>query len=223
MQARANDEDARAIGDFRHGLETVHQQVDDDLLQSDAIAVHQGQVWREIEPQRHAMAECLVPYKRNGLLDDVADVEVGHLWLGFFGKLANSADHIAGAIGIANDARDGLKRLVDDRRIPFQPAQAGFAMRDNRRQRLVHFMRDRCAHLAQRRYAGDVSELRLGGMQRRLRMLGRRDVVIGFEDRYRPLPFVALQRPAAGDIDLLSGFARVNELTLPTTRARKLC
>ena len=103
-----------------------------------------------------------------------------HFRLGLFGNLANPADHIASAVGIADDLCDAMHRLVDHRCATFHQRKLGFAMSDNRDQP-IHLMGYRGAHLAKGRYARDVSEFRLGGVQCRLRMLGRGDVIVGLE------------------------------------------
>ena len=70
----------------------------------------------------------------------------------------------------------GGERLFDVWNLMAQPPQAGFAIRDDSREWLIHFMRDRCAHLSERGHARDVRELSLCALQRFLRFPGRSDI-----------------------------------------------
>jgi hypothetical protein len=45
------------IGDRRHRFEAVHHEVDDHLLQLNAIAEHRGQCGRQFRPQRHPLVQ----------------------------------------------------------------------------------------------------------------------------------------------------------------------
>src|SRR3982074_739606 len=98
------------------------------------------------------MAERLVPYQGDCLLDDVVDVELDHLRDGLPGELANPSDHAARAMGLADNLPDGVERLRYFRNLPVQPPQAGFAVGDDGRERLGYFTRARRGLFAGRRH-----------------------------------------------------------------------
>ena len=79
-------------------------------------------------------------------------------------------------MGLTDDVPYGIERLVDLRCPPIQPSQAGLPVGDDGRERLVHLMCDRRAHLSQRRHPGDVRELGLRAVQRLLRLSGCGDI-----------------------------------------------
>ena len=117
-----------------------------------------------------------MPYQGDCLLDDVVDVELDHLRGGLPGELANPSDHPARAMGLADNLPDGVERLGYFRNLAVQPPQAGLAVGDDGRERLVHFMRDRRAHFPESRHPSDVSELGLCDVQCLLRLPGRSDI-----------------------------------------------
>lgn len=74
VQLRPDQQLAPLAGDRRHCLHAVDEQLDDHLLQLDAITEHGGQPRRQFQAQGHPMAEHLAPHQRDHLADDVVDV-----------------------------------------------------------------------------------------------------------------------------------------------------
>ena len=58
-QPRLHDQLAGPAGDGGHRFETVDEQIDDDLLELDAIAKHFGETSRKVRLQRGPMAKRL--------------------------------------------------------------------------------------------------------------------------------------------------------------------
>ena len=75
---------------------------------------------------------------------------------------ADSGDDVAGAVTVGDDAAGRLARVVEQRRIALQRAQAGAAVRRDRGQRLVDLVRDRGGEFGHRRQAQGAGQLRLG-------------------------------------------------------------
>src|SRR6266446_8412415 len=122
------------------------------------------------------MAKRLPLYERDRLVDDLVDVELDDLPIGFPNELANSPHHPARPIGVIDNSSYSGERLVYVRNLAAQPTQASFAIDDNGTERLIHFMRNRRAHLSERGYASDVGEFRLCRLQCLLRLLDCSDV-----------------------------------------------
>ena len=98
---------------------------------------------------------------------------------------ADPRDHVAGPVAVGDDAARRLARIVEQRRIALQRAQAGAAIRRDRGQRLVDLVRDRGGEFGHRRQAQGAGQLRLGIAQRPLGGL-----------RARPFPPSAPHWPA---------------------------
>ena len=80
-------------------------------------------------------------------------------------------------MSVLHDIANGRAGLLEIGNIAAQPPQTCFCVGSNRSERLIHFMRDRRAHLPERGHARDVGEFGLGGLQRALGPLLILDVV----------------------------------------------
>ena len=158
---RSNEDLTGPVRDWRHSFNTVHQKVDNHLLQLDPIAENRGQCGREFRPQRHPMAEHFTLHQKDSLADDIVDVQRYHLRLAPFGECTNPLDHFARPIGVPDDALHGGSHLVRARRLEGEQSQANLAVGDDRGERLVNFVGDRGRQLSQSHHAADVREIRL--------------------------------------------------------------
>ena len=166
----------RAVGDLRHGVHGVRDQVQQHLLELHLVAQNRLQMGGQVGVQRHAVPLQVAAGERQHFLDGVVEVELRQLRPGFHGERPQAVDHVARAVGILHDARDRLPRRIKIGRVPAQPAQAGIAAGGDGGQRLVDLMRDRGGQLAQGRQAGRMREVRLRLMQAFLGTFGRGDV-----------------------------------------------
>ena len=80
----------------------------------------------------------------------------------------DALDHAARALRLADDLRDGVQGLIDVGSLAGQPPHRGAGIGRDGGKRLIHLVRDRGAHLAQRRDAAGMSKLRLRIAQRLL-------------------------------------------------------
>ena len=79
-------------------------------------------------------------------------------------------------MSILYDIANGRAGLLEVRNIAAQPAQTCLCVGNNRSKRLIHFMRDRRAHLSERADARNVGELGLSHLQGFLRLPGCGDI-----------------------------------------------
>ncbi|EEF22940.1 conserved hypothetical protein, partial [Ricinus communis] len=159
-----------------HGLDRVHQQVDEHLLQLHAVAVHRRQVRRQAQHQRHVMVIQLAPHHVDALLHHRLQVQRGVGGVAAARQRADALDDAGGAGAGLEDAGDGGLGLVQFRPGAVQPAQAGLAVGRYRRQRLIDLVRDRRRQFAQHGHPGGVRQLHLRAVQRLLGQHRRRNV-----------------------------------------------
>ena len=157
-----------AVRDRCHGLDAVHDQVQQHLLQLNLVAQHGLRAGGQIGVQHDAVLLQFAAGERQHFLDGVADVELGQLRPGFLGERPQAADHVAGTVSLPHDARDGIPRRGKVRLVPVQPAQTGAAAGRDGGQGLVDLMGDGGEQFAHRRQPRDAGEFRLGVSQRLL-------------------------------------------------------
>src|ERR1700674_5602726 len=104
MPARADQELARPLGDPHHGLDAVHHEIDDDLLQLHPVTEYRGQVSVKVEAQPYTMAQHFSLHQGDDVVNDIVDVERGLLWIGLLGERAQAPDHLARPIAVPDDA-----------------------------------------------------------------------------------------------------------------------
>ena len=125
---------ARPIGDRLHCLNTVHHQIDDHLLQLDPITEDRGQSRRKLRSQRYPVIDQLALHQRDGLLDDVVEVERRLLNVGLVRKRADAADHVARPDAVVDDPFHRAPRSRPGRQFRGR-ASAGRPRRWRRRRR----------------------------------------------------------------------------------------
>ena len=149
----------------RHRLNGIDDQVDDDLLKLDWIAMIGRQVCGEIQPQRCPMTRRLVPDQRHHFLDQVIEVEQALLGPGLADQRADPLNDFARALAVADHVPDRRLHFVKPRDIAIEPAQAGLAMRHDRGKRLIDLVRDGGGNRTQAGDTRDMGNLRLRLMQ----------------------------------------------------------
>ena len=95
-----------AVADRCHGLDAVHDQVQQHLLQLDPVAQHRLRAGGQIRVQHDAVPLQFAAGENQHLLNGVADVEAGQLQSGFLGQRPQTADHVARRGAVALDARE---------------------------------------------------------------------------------------------------------------------
>ena len=125
------------------------------------------------------LAWSRAPGEDRRLGDDGADIERRLFHGVVLEQLAVALNHVVGALAGIDDIQEGRPHFRHIRRAAGEPPQARPRVRDDRRQRLTDFVRDRSRKLAERgqpRHAGEVS---LGVVQRMLGHLPLGDVRAG--------------------------------------------
>ena len=72
---RLDQQFVRSVANRRHGLNTICQEIDDDLLQLNPITTHQRQIGSEVESQEDAITEQLRLDQRDNFLDNLIQVQ----------------------------------------------------------------------------------------------------------------------------------------------------
>ncbi len=152
---------ARPLADIAHRFDGVHNQIQDYLLQLDAIASNERQALCELCLQRDAIAQQLASCHPDDLEDRFVDVQLISPWRGLLDEGAYAADDLAGSIAVLDDRIEGLPDLLEIRGLHGEPAQSGVGVGDHRGNRLVDFMGNRGRQLPHRRDAIGVRERHL--------------------------------------------------------------
>src|SRR5215510_14285863 len=94
---------------------------------------------------------------------------------GTLGESANASDDVAGALAVGDHPQGGLPGFLQV--LGGEPAHAGTGVIDQGAERLIDFVRDRRAQLAQRRHPCHVGQLRLRVVQCLFSPLALGDVI----------------------------------------------
>ena len=136
VELRSDEEFARASGDSGHGLGAVDDEIDDHLLQLDAIALHRRQLRRKLQPHRRMVGDHFALHEGDHIADDLVYFEPDHLRTALLGEIANAVDHVARAVCATDNSGEGIARLSNVWSVTAQPSEAGLSVEDDRRQRL---------------------------------------------------------------------------------------
>src|SRR5216684_2591450 len=107
---------SRPFRDGAHCLDSVDDEIEDNLLQLDAIALNQRQALRELGLHRRAILHCFATGELHHLADCLVYVHPVPPWRRLFDELTYSADDVAGAIGVLDDTAERLPDLLQIRR-----------------------------------------------------------------------------------------------------------
>src|SRR5438128_5988225 len=97
---RSNDQLPQPIADGRHGLDAVHDEIEDHLLQLYAIRKRLGQLRGELQLQRHLMPEQLGPYEGHNVADHAVDVQASLVARTLRRQLADSLDYLRRPVAV---------------------------------------------------------------------------------------------------------------------------
>src|SRR5258708_6700403 len=103
---------SRPFRDRAHRLDSVDDEIKDDLLQLYAISFDERQTLPEGRLHRRAILRRFAPGEFNHLADRLVYVHSVLPWRRFFDELTDSADDVAGAMGVLDDT---VERLPDFR------------------------------------------------------------------------------------------------------------
>ena len=152
-----------------HGLYGVDDEVDNHLLELDAVSQHLRHSRSEVARYRDAARLDFVMEKHKSSINEFVKRRER-----MFGRSpnrhpANAADNVCGTTCIGNDARVRFAHLRYVGHRPVESAQPGFAIRSDSGERLVQLVGNRGSQLAQHRDARGVRKVRLQSLQHFLR------------------------------------------------------
>ena len=133
----------RPIVDVDHRVRGVAKQIQDDLLELDAIAGDDREIVGELRLKNHAISLKVAQRQRNDLSRGLVQIQRLQRELLLAEQRTQPRDHIRGAVAIANRAPRGFARTVDVWRIGIQHPQTGAGVGDDARERLVDLVSDR--------------------------------------------------------------------------------
>ena len=156
-------------GEFGHRLHRVAHQVDQHLLDLDAVGDDAVAGRVERESQLQALLARADQSQRRRLLDQLGDALDAPFGLAAQHEVAQAADDLAGADRLLGGAVERGLDLVGVRvgAVDEQPARALHVVAD-RRERLIELVGERRRHLAHRAQARDVGEFGLHPLEARL-------------------------------------------------------
>ena len=181
----------------RHRVAAVHQEVEDHLLELDAVAAYGREIGRELRAHGHAVVREVASHDLQDLPHQLGDVEGIAMHLDVLQHEPQTLDHLTGAPVLIHDVLQDLACLVHVRLAPGQEALDGLSVAEDRRQGLVQLVGERPRQLADRRDAGEVRELAVLLEKALLRILERRDVERDAEGPRRRSPGPPAPRPLA--------------------------
>ena len=102
----------RPLVDAAHGFDRIEDQVEDHLLQLDAIAFDERQVRRELGLQRDAMLQHFAAGQGDDVEDGLIDVEPSLARGRLLDEGTDPVDDIAGTPAVLDDTAEGLADLL---------------------------------------------------------------------------------------------------------------
>ena len=145
--------------DSHHRVRGVAEQVQDDLLELDAIAGDDREIIGELRLKNDAISLKVAQRQRDDLSRGVVQIERLQRELPLAEQRTQARDHVRRAVAIANRAPRGFARAVDVRRIGGQHPQTGAGVGDDARERLIDLMSDRGGQGAHGRDSRHMREL----------------------------------------------------------------
>ena len=134
-----------------HRIQGVADEVEHHLLQLNAIAAHSGKIVGELQSKLDIVTSQVTRRESDDFSRGVVQVERLEHELLLAEQRAQASDHFRRAIAIAKRAPRRLARAINVGRRGIQHPHAGAGVRDDARQRLIHFVRDRSGQRAESR------------------------------------------------------------------------
>jgi hypothetical protein len=111
--------------DRAHCFDCVQHQVQDDLLQLNAIPPHGKQSLRKAGPDQDPILDDCASPQYNHLIDRVIKIKAGLSQRRFPDVITDPVDDLSGSIGIAHDTGKRFRDLAQIERLPIQEIQGG--------------------------------------------------------------------------------------------------
>ena len=130
-----------------HRIQAVSDEIDQNLLNLDAIERDKRKVAFDIDVHTNAAPRSLLGHEVARFGNDARERRAAPRLHGLPEQGADAADDIRRRVGVPDDALDRDLRALDVRRLGGQPTLAGVGVRDDRGQGLVHLVGDRSREL----------------------------------------------------------------------------
>ena len=180
-----------------HGIHAVADEIDENLLNLDAIERDRRKVAFDLDIHPNAAPRRFLGHEVMRLGDDAVDRCARPRLHGVLEQGADVAHDIGGGIGVMDDALHGFLRALEIWRNRREPALAGIGVGDDRGQRLVHLMRNRCRQLGKARRLARPRQ----ALARQTKLFLRPDLTFDIQADHVPLhncAFVVAHRCGAG-------------------------
>src|SRR4029077_13077161 len=120
----ADQQIAQPVADVGHCFDSVHNQVEYDLLHLDSIASSKRQSVCQFCLKRDAVAQQLAPYHLDDLEDRLVDIQLSLPCWHLFDEVAYPANDVAGSITVPDDGIEGLSDLLQIGGVAAKEAQS---------------------------------------------------------------------------------------------------
>jgi hypothetical protein len=148
----------RTITNGVHRIKAIHQQVQNELLNLDAISKYRLQVLLELGFDGCAASYRLRSEKPDDFDDEAVQVEHDMLDVGTLEQGPNPPHNLDRVFPIADDPLRGFTRSFQIRGLGAKPTQAGVGIGDHRSKRLIDLVRNRGCELSHRGVLGCPGE-----------------------------------------------------------------
>ena len=153
VHARAHHQPSRAIGRVRHGVEGVHHEIQEDLLQLNAVARHQQEPGREIAVDDDIPEQGVAAHQGDDVGDQVVEQQRATFGSALLEEGAQMLDHLVRVLVRKDDVLEDLAQVVLGVLARGDEAEAGRGIGAYRGQRLAQLVDDGRAQLAHGRDA----------------------------------------------------------------------
>ena len=161
--AFASDEQmSRSIVHVHHRVRRVAEQIQDDLLELNAVAGDERETLGELGMEDHVMSVQVARRQRNDLARGLVQIERFERELLLAEECAQPRNHVGGAIAVANRTSCGLACTGDIGRHAIQHSKARAGVGDDARERLVDLVSDRRRQCAERGHPRHMGKLGTG-------------------------------------------------------------
>jgi hypothetical protein len=142
-----------------HGLSSVPEQVENDLLQLNPVAGNQGELLLELCLQHDPASLQLTQRQGEHLPAGLIQVYRFGRWILLAEEPAQPGDHVGGSVSITNRPASRFPSPLDVGGIGGQHSEAGTGIGDDAGQRLTDLVRYRSGQRAQGRDPGHPGQL----------------------------------------------------------------
>ena len=162
VELGAEDDFAEPEGGIGHGLHGVANEIDEDLLNLDGIALDTGECGGGLDAEADAAGDGLFAEEEGSFPEEGGDVVAAAGEALAAEEGAEAVEGFAGAGAVGEDALGGEESAVVVDLLAAEPTEAGVGVGDDGGEGLADLVRDGGGDLADAHHAGGVFEIFLG-------------------------------------------------------------